>query len=287
MSSGGNMTGMEAVRLVDIGNKALETSVIGRGEPVVLVHGSVIADAFAPLLREPLIAERFQLISYHRCGYAGSTRSGQPLSMSEQAADCRALMDALGIERAHVVGHSLGGVIALQLALETPEQVHSLVLLEAAIMDVPSVELLMAGLAPVISLYQAGQKAEAVDAFERGVIGPDYRPVLDERVPGAFAQAVADADTLFAQELPMLQQWRFSREDAVRIGQPTLVVMGAESPSIWPGFKEGYVQLREWLPQAEGFVLPAATHGQQMQNPRGVAEAVAGFLARHPLPIAA
>jgi pimeloyl-ACP methyl ester carboxylesterase len=287
MTSGGNIAGVDAVRLVDIGNKALETTVTSRGEPVVLVHGSAIADAFAPLLHEPLIAERFQLISYHRRGYACSTRSGQPLSMSEQATDCRALIDALGIERAHVVGHSLGGVTALQLALETPKKVHSLVLLEAAIMDVPSVELLMAGLAPVISLYQAGQKVEAVDAFERGVIGPDYRPVLDERVPGAFAQAVADADTLFAQELPMLQLWRFSREDAMRIGQPALVVMGADNPSFWPGFKEGYERLREWLPRTEGFVLPAATHGQQMQNPRGVAETVAGFLARHPLPIAA
>lgn len=51
------------------------------------------------------------------------------------------------------------------LVLETPERVHSLVLLEAAILGVPSIGLLMAGLASVIGLYQAGQKAEGIDAF--------------------------------------------------------------------------------------------------------------------------
>jgi len=42
-----------------------------------------------------------------------------------------------------------------------------------------------------------------------------------------------------------------------------------------------------WLPQAEPFILPGATHALQMQNPRGMAEALAGFFARHPLPVAA
>lgn len=123
--------------------------------------------------------------------------------------------------------------------------------------------------------------------FERTVLSPNYRPVLEERIPGAFAQAVVDVDTVFAQELPMLQQWHFSPEDAARIGAPALVVMGAESPGIWPGFKEGYERLRAWLPRSDEFILPAATLGLQLQNPRGLAEAMVAFLARHPLPIAA
>ena len=56
-----------------IGERELEYEVRGAGEPVVLVHGAFIADAFAPLVAEPVLSERYQLILYHRRGYAGST----------------------------------------------------------------------------------------------------------------------------------------------------------------------------------------------------------------------
>ncbi|HEX2339337.1 MAG TPA: alpha/beta fold hydrolase [Vicinamibacterales bacterium] len=71
---------------------------------------------------------------YHRRGYAGSSPVRPPFSLSQQAADCRALLGHLRVERTHVVGHSSGGSIALQLALDAPEVVHSLVLLEPALL---------------------------------------------------------------------------------------------------------------------------------------------------------
>src|SRR5207244_10593538 len=115
------------------------------------------------------------------------------------------------------------------------------------------------------------------------VIGPDYRAGLDKMVPGAFDQAVTDVDTFFTQEMPALMEWQFTREDALRITQPVLAVLGADSANLWPGFKEGYELVREWLPQAEGYVLKGATHGLQMQNPHDAAAALAAFFARHPL----
>ena len=270
-------------RLIEVGDIHLESRVVGKGEPVVLVHGAIIADAFAPLLTESLLTDKYQLVSYHRRGYAGSTHPEQMLTMTEQAADCLAVMDAYDVGRAHVVGHSMGGAMAIQVALDAPERVQSLSLLEAAVTAVPSVHEFVAALAGPVGLYQAGQKAEAVDALERSLIGPDYRRVLDERIPGAFEQMVADADTVFMQELALLQQWQFTREDAARITVPTLVVLGGDSAGVWQGFKEGYDLLLDWLPQAEGFVLPGATHGVQMQEPHAMAEALVAFLARHPL----
>jgi len=276
-----------APRTLLIGDMALECRVVGAGESVMLVHGSVVADAFAPLLSEPSLGDRFQLVIYHRRGYAGSTHPERPLTVAEHAADCGALMDALGIDRAHIVGHSLGGAIALQFALDAPDKVQSLTLLEAGPMPVPSVQQFAEGLSALGGMYVAGQKAEAIDAFERAVVGPDYRLGLDRAVPGWFDQAVGDADTFFAQELPAMQEWRFSREDAARIAQPVLVVTGSDSATLWPGFREAYDLQREWLPQAEGFVLPNATHGMQMQNPRDLAEALTKFLALHPLSVRA
>jgi pimeloyl-ACP methyl ester carboxylesterase len=84
--------------------------------------------------------------------------------------------------------------------------------------------------------------------------------------------------------MPALQQWRCTREQAQQISQPVLAVLGADSGAL---FREGHELVREWFPQAEGFILPGATHALQMQNPRPLAEALAGFLARHPLPVPA
>jgi pimeloyl-ACP methyl ester carboxylesterase len=264
----------------------LEFEVQGTGEPVLLVHGSVIAGAFAPLLAEPALTGRYRLITYHRRGYAGSSRTDQPVSIAQQAADARAVLRHVGVERAHIVGHSFGGVVALQLTLDAPELVHSLALLEPALVQmVPSAEQFFAAMGPILEAYQAGDKAAAIDGFLRGVLGSDYRSALDLVLPaGWFEQAVADADTFLQVDFPAVEGWEFSRELAGRIKQPVLAVVGAESA---PVFVEVHELVQQWLPQAEPFLLPGATHSLQMQNPRGVAEALAGFIARHPLPVAA
>ena len=266
-----------------IGGRELEYEIRGAGEPVVLVHGSHVADAFAPLLVEPVLTERYQLILYHRRGFAGSTHPDGPLSIVQQAADCRAFMQHLGVQCAHIVGHSYGGAIALQLALDVPEVVHSLALLEPALLMVPSAQQFMAAMGPVLQMYEVGNKTGAVDGFLQAVVGPEYRSVLDRVLPGAFAQAVADADTFFRIELPALQQWSFTQADVGRIPQPVLAVLGADSHTLWPGWVEVHQLVQAWLPQAEAFVLKGATHGLQIIDPKGMAEGLAGFFACHPL----
>ena len=267
-----------------IAGRELEYEVRGAGEPVVLVHGSHIADAFAPLLEEPALTERYQLLLYHRRGFAGSTHPDGPLSIVQQAADCRAFMQHLGVQCAHIVGHSYGGAIALQLALDAPEAVHSLALLEPALLIVPSAQQFMDAMGPVFQMYEAGNKTGAIDGFLQAVVGPEYRSVLDRVLPGAFAQAVADADTFFRIELPALQQWSFTQAEAGRIMQPVLSVLGADSHTLWPGWGEVHQLVQAWLPQAEAFVLKGATHGLQIIDPKGMAEGLAGFFARHSLP---
>lgn len=115
--------------------------------------------------------------------------------------------------------------------------------------------------------------------------GPEYRAALDATLPaGWFAQAVADSDATFQVDLPSVQVWTFTAELARRITQPVLAVRGAESA---PRFVEGHELLQQWWPEAEACVVPGATHLLQMVNPRSVAEAVAGFFARHPLAVPA
>jgi pimeloyl-ACP methyl ester carboxylesterase len=265
----------------------LEYEVRGVGEPVVLVHAGVFARWYKPLLDEPALVGRYRMLTYHRIGYEGSSRVAGPVSIAQQAAHLGSLMRHLGFQRAHLVGHSSSGNIILQLALDAPEMVGSLAVLEPALpVEASGSERLLstrAFMAPVIERYRAGDKAGAVDGFMRGVTGPDYRIALDRALPGAFAEAVASADTFFGQELPAVRQWSFRREDARRITQPVLAVIGEKSKEQSPIWNARQEMLLTWLPNAEGFVLPGATHLLYLENPRGMAEALAAFFARHRL----
>jgi pimeloyl-ACP methyl ester carboxylesterase len=259
-----------------LGGVELEYEVRGSGEPVVLVHHGAGADWFRPLLEEPVLTGRYRVIHYHRAGYAGSSRLAAPLTFARESANYRSLIGHLGIERAHVVGHSASACIALQIALDVSDSVHSLVLLEPALQAVPSPP----EVPQAIELYRAGDKMAAVNTFLRGTCGPGARDVLEKAIPGAVDQALADVDTFFSQELPALRQWSFGPDDARRITQPVLAVLGEKSDS---RFVERQKLLLEWLPNVEPFVLPGAGHLLHLQNPRGMAEGLAAFFARHPL----
>ena len=106
----------------------LEYEVQGSGDPMLLVHGAHIADALRPLGGQDAL-DPFALIHYHRCGFAGSSRQ-RGTTTEDHARHAVGLLDHLGFERAHVVGHSYGALIALELAATYPTRVASLALLE-------------------------------------------------------------------------------------------------------------------------------------------------------------
>jgi pimeloyl-ACP methyl ester carboxylesterase len=254
------------------------------GEPVVLIHWGVGATWAEPLLEQKPLTGRYQLLSYHRAGFARSGRLEGPPTMAAHAVHCHLLMRELGITRAHVVGHSSSVPVALQLALDVPEAVHTLTLMEAARPAAPTDAERQFGTDVVLAAvqrYRAGDKAGAVDIFFRGVFGPGYRAGLDHGLPGAFEQAVADADAFFTQEIPAIQQWPFTEDDAHRIHQPVLAVLGTASPAM---FAERQKLLLHWLPNAEPLDLPGLTHLLHAQDPAAVAGGLTGFFARHPIP---
>jgi 3-oxoadipate enol-lactonase len=258
----------------------LEYTDHGDGEPVVLMHAGLCADWFEPLVREPALAG-LRLIRYHRAGYAGSSHPWGEVSIGDHARHCRGLLDHLGIERAHLVGHSSSADMALQMALDAPDRVASLTLMEPALMPVPSRAAWGRSVAvPAVEAYRAGDRATAVDLWMRGVAGEGWREPMDRALPGAFEQAVADAPTFFEQELPAVQTWPFGEDDARRIAHRALAVIGGRSPEVSSVWEERQALLLSWLANAEPFVLDGATHLLHVQNPRGMAEALAAFVSR-------
>ena len=102
----------------------------GEGEPVFLVHAGVFSDWFLPVSETPSL-DGFRVVRVRRAGY-GPMPPSRHLTIADHARHVAALADHLGLERIHWVGHSSSCQIGLQLALDRPNLVGSLILLEPA-----------------------------------------------------------------------------------------------------------------------------------------------------------
>lgn len=263
----------------------LEYQVVGSGEAVLLISPGPLADGFMPFLSEEALADRYRLIQYHRRGQAGSSRATPPLSYTEQAADAAGLLSHLGIGRAHVVGHSTGANVALQLALDRPDVVQTLALLEPWLLTSPSAAAFFEQAGPPMEAYSSGAKETAMAGLLSLASGLEWetcRAVIDDYVPGSVAQAIRDADTFCGVDLPALSAWEFGSEEAAAVSQPVLSVLGTESERL---FVDGDELLRSWLPKVEDLTVEGVGHLLQIQRPEPVARGIAEFLGRHPITV--
>jgi pimeloyl-ACP methyl ester carboxylesterase len=252
----------------------LAYEVTGSGEPILLVHGAHVADALRPLAEEPALGG-FLHIRYHRRGLGESSHPPGPTSVAVQAEDATGLLEHLDVDRAHVVGHSLGGLIALELAARHPAAVASLVLLEPGLLDVPAGAMLLDLVAPLAERYAQGDATGAVEGFLALIGGSDGPKHLERTVPDGIDQAIKDAATFFEIELPAQPTWAFGPEQAAAISCPVLSVLGTESG---PVFAESRELLHEWLPDCHDADIAGVTHLLQMEAPDIVAAAIAAFV---------
>jgi pimeloyl-ACP methyl ester carboxylesterase len=270
------------MRRVAVDGVELEVEVRGSGEPVLLIQTALVADELLPLASQSALADHYRVIYYHRRGYAHSSPVQGPGSIQRDAADARALLAAFGVGRAHIVGVSYSGAVALQLAADSPSCVHSLVLLEPPPVHVPSAAQFFTANAQLMQDYHAHGPVVGLDRFLTRVIGPDWRAAIERTLPGAADQMQQDTGTLFDTDLPALLAWRFGAEDARRITQPVLHIGGRESGR-W--FAEVRQLMLTWLPQAEDVVLAGADHSLALTHTAEVAAALVAFLRRQPIPV--
>jgi pimeloyl-ACP methyl ester carboxylesterase len=266
---------------LNVDNAMIEYEVHGDGEPVLLIHLGTLADGVArPLLGEPELASRYRLIHYHRRGYMGSTTGSEPPTVARQAADAAALLRHLGVKTAHIVGHSIGGTIALQLAVDAPDCVHSLVLLEPSIPGVRSgQERLDQLFGPVGEAYRSGDKRKAMQIFCDATFGPSWQAIVEHVIPGGVEQGVRDFDA-FMREALLMREWQFVPSGAAAMSQPVLSVLGVARTNQY--MEQGRSQLHSWFPRTQDCDFPT-WHLLQMQDPKGVAHGLAEFFSRHPI----
>jgi pimeloyl-ACP methyl ester carboxylesterase len=246
------------------------------GEAVLLMHAGT-ATAFLPLMVEPALTERYRLVRYHRRGYAGSDGFDGALPLRRHVDDALMLLDHLGIEQAHLVGHSGSGIIALELGLAAPERVRSLVLEEPAIhaIDPHWGDAMRDAIAFPVERYRAGDARGAIEMWMQA-ISPKWRADLTRTVPGGPQQTVEDAAAFFA-DVDAVVEWSIDDSRIEPIQMPVLYVVAAESP-IHRAVLRRFQQL---VPHTETAVIADATHMLHTDQPKVVAAELAAFFARH------
>lgn len=258
---------------------AVEYEARGEGDAVLCIHGAIIADSFAPLMEEAALAD-YRMIRYRRRGYGSSEPPADTPTVAEQVNDARVLLEHLQVPLAHVVAHSGGGPIAVQLALDTPAVVRSLVLVEPALQNAAMAAAFHEMITPLIEMHRAGESGKAVHLWMRPVAGSAWRNELEQQMPGIGERATADAAGSFEYDLEALRHWDFDEVGASQIAQPVLHIVGSRSAA---GRQHVTDMFLAAVPHAEQVTIPDADHSLQMTRPGPVARVIAEFLGRHPI----
>lgn len=213
---------------------SLEFGVQGDGPPLLLVHGSIFADPWEPMLSYGELLADYQIIRYHRRGYGGSYPAAPGRTLGREGADAIALLDHLGIERANVVGHSLAANIVLQAAIDAPDRFSTMTLLEPGMFTVPAAAGMGKAMGAVALVYESGDHRQAMLLFLGGPRGAEMMAQLETKLPeGAADAAVADAPALFDLDLPAGSSWVLDEDAARSLPVPTLLSVGTDTSPIY------------------------------------------------------
>ncbi len=238
-------------RYLQIGDAQLHYQVAGQGAPVVLLHG--LSGSTRWWARNvPALARHFRVYLIDLIGF-GASRAASRFALHEAASHLTCWMDYLGIERASLVGHSMGGFIAADLAAQAPQRVERLVLVDAAALPLPR-----------------GRWQQA-----RGLLQGLWRlPV--SFLPVLFTDAHRAGPVTILRAAQELLRADIQGKLA-RVVVPTLLVWG-EGDALVP--VELGERLASALPRAELVVLPGAGHNPMWDRPDAFNRLVLDFLKR-------
>jgi 3-oxoadipate enol-lactonase len=250
----------------------------GEGPPVVLLHAGVSdSRLWKPQLDS--FAQSHTVLRVDLPGFGNSPLETNPVSFRGAVRDA---MDAEGIDRAALVGVSLGGNTALELALESPERVSALVLVGAGLPDHEWSEEVTSFFAAEEEALERGDLDAAVDANlrmwlagpRRGLddIDPAQRELVGKMQKQAFRQQKGH------EHVRMLRLDPPESERLAELRVPTLVVTGDEDVADIHRIAD---RLYAEIPGAERATIAAAAHLPSLERPEEFDRIVLGFLAEH------
>lgn len=249
----------------------------GGGPPVMLIQGvGVHGGGWAP--QTDALSGRYRCISFDNRGMGRSQPDGGSITVEQMTDDALAILDAEKLEAAHVVGHSLGGLVALRLALEARSRVRSLTLMctfaDGRAAAPLTLRMMWLGIGTKIGTRRMRRRA-----FLRLVMPADALAGVDtdamaERLAPLFGHDLADQPPVVNAQLRAMRKYSAAPRLAELAGLPTLVLSGAHDPISPPKVSEA---LAKGIPGARHIAFADASHGLPIQH----AERVNALLVEH------
>ena len=274
---------------VTVGEVELYYEEAGAGEPVLLIMG-LGADSNAWIHQVPELSRRYRTVTLDNRGVGRSSKPPGPYSIAQMADEAASVMAHAGLGRAHVVGVSMGGMIAQELAINHPQRVASLVLVNTYAAPTANIEELNQ---TALAAFGLGGSAGGDEAAP-GAIDP--MAIFQHMLPILFSERFI-RDELFAQ-VPQLTAglaYGFSLEAVLaqaaaclahnatdrlhKITNPTLVLVGTEDRFIPPHHSDA---LAAGIAGATLVKFEKGTHGMNVEIPEPFNTEVVRFLAAHP-----
>jgi pimeloyl-ACP methyl ester carboxylesterase len=269
-----------ALRTVQVGDIAVAVQEYGEGEPLLVINGTSQSLGFWVETAE-VWANSYRVITYDLRGMGGSERGAGAISVASLAADARGLLEALEVDRAHVLGYSLGSAVAQELALAAPERVASLVLYCTWGRTDGFQRAMMTGLAHP---WRTGDLEAAL-----GALGVAFSPqLLDDPAFGELIQQLLPLFPSTEQQIrTCAEQWDadLAHDTLDRLGgitAPTLVIAGEQDLLTPPWHGR---QVADAIPGArhELFTGPGSSHALGVERAEEFVPMVLGFLGEHAL----
>jgi len=245
----------------------------GRGEPLLLISG-LATDLRIWACQRMVFGRRFRCIAIDNRGSGRSEKPEGPYSLEQMAADAVAVLDAEGVGRAHVVGHSMGSYVAQTMAVQHPDRLRSLTLAGTACRHQP-------WRLDLLARWQETARTQGVHAWARRafpwLLGPrtawTFGLFINMLWPMILRQPAHAFDGQIEALLnaPDCERGRLESVDV-----PTLVVCGARDTLTTPG---DAAEVASLIPDSRLVTLKGAGHGLMLEAAPDFNAAVLGFLA--------
>jgi len=259
-------TSTRTVSVDGIGDVNVAVSERGEGHPVLVLHGGGGPQTVTGWADQLAVAAPARVLTATHPGFAGTPRPGQLNTIPGLAAVYIALLDELDLADVTVVGNSIGGWIAAEIALRHPARVSSYILVDAVgiqVADHPLADFF--NLTPG-EVAQRSYHDPATFGIDPATLSPQAQALMaGNRAALATYGGTAMTDPTLARRLQA-------------VSTPTLVLWGDSDRIADPGFGRAYAAA---IPGAAFQLLPATGHMPQIETPQALSRAVWDFASAH------